>query len=56
LVRAVTHDELQALRDRLGSERIERGRFGLAAELLLEMMTSDQYTDWLTTAAYRYLD
>ena len=56
LVRAVTHDELQALRDRLGPERIERGRFGLAAELLLEMMTSDQYAEWLTTVAYQYLD
>jgi malate synthase len=56
LVRAVTHDELQALRDRFGPERMVQGRFGLAAELLLEMMSGDQYAEWLTTVAYRYVD
>jgi malate synthase len=56
LVRAVIHDELQALRERLPAQRIEHGRFGLAAELLLEMMTSGQYAEWLTTVAYKYVD
>jgi malate synthase len=55
LVRAVTHDELQALRERLGPKRITRGRFGLAAELLLDLMIGEHYAEWLTTAAYQYL-
>jgi malate synthase len=56
LVRAVTHDELQALRERLGPERMNRGRFGLAAELLLDLMVNERYAEWLTTVAYDYID
>ncbi len=56
LVRAVTQDEVQALRDWLPPERVERGRLDLAADLLLQMMTSDHYAEWLTTAAYQYIE
>lgn len=47
---------LLAQRGRLPAKRFEAGRFALAAELLVDLMLNDEHAEWLTTAAYQYLD
>jgi malate synthase len=56
LVRSVTAEELEGLRRRLGPERFDGGKFALAARLFEEMMTRDEFTEFLTLVAYEHLD
>jgi malate synthase len=40
----------------LGAARFDSGKFEVAAEIFERMMTSDEYPEFLTLAAYEYLD
>lgn len=54
LVRQTTGEVLSDLQKSLG-ERFVSGRFALATELFLDMMTSDDFPEFLTLAAYKHI-
>jgi malate synthase len=54
LVRLTTDEVLAELESKLG-QRYRDGRFALASELLLEMMTSAQFPEFLTLVAYQHI-
>ena len=56
LVRATIPEELQKIRELLGAERFDKGHFHTAAQLYEQMMTSDEFPDFLTLVAYDHLD
>ena len=55
LVESIAALELSLLRERLGAERFDRGRFALAAKLFIEMSTARELADFLTLVAYEHL-
>ncbi len=56
LVQAIIPEELKKIRELLGPERFDNARFDTAARIYEEMMTSDEFADFLTLVAYDYLD
>jgi malate synthase len=56
LVRRVTAQELDKLRQALGAARFDGGRFALAARLFDELMTGTEFADFLTLTAYDHID
>jgi malate synthase len=50
--RKLAAEELAGLRDELGAERFEHGRFDEAARLFDRLSTSDEFTEFLTLPAY----
>lgn len=54
LVKETTERVMAELKARLG-ERFDNGRFELAAELFLAMMTSQEFPEFLTLAAYPHI-
>ncbi len=55
LFRRVLADELAAMRNTLGHERFDSGRFAAAAALFDELSTSPRCAPFLTTAAYPFI-
>ena len=56
LFRATLGEELDALRSSLGEQAFCDGKFTLAAELLDRLVTSSDFTEFLTLPAGEYLD
>jgi len=55
LVKKTLGEELALIRHRVGERRYAAGRFELAADLFLQLVTSDELADFLTLAAYEHL-
>ena len=55
LVVQTVKEELDKLKEMQGAERFERSQFALAARIFEKMMTSPQFDEFLTLAAYEYL-
>ena len=55
LVRALIDDELAQLRDRLGADRFDNGRFTLARELFEAVSLGDEMPAFLTSLAYEHV-
>ncbi|MEJ8548711.1 malate synthase A [Brevibacillus borstelensis] len=49
-------EELQTLKQQIGQERYEMGKYKLAGELFLQLVTSDEFSEFLTVPGYAYLD
>ncbi len=56
LYRQLQAEEVDKLRQALGAEMFDAGKFLLAAQLLERLATDDQFTEFLTLLAYDYLD
>lgn len=56
LIRSVITEELEKIREQVGESRFKQGHYGLAARLLDEITSSNEFTDFLTVVAYEYLD
>jgi len=56
LVENAIAEELSALRDRVGTERFDRGRYTLAARLFEQLTTGEPFAEFLTLPAYDHLD
>jgi malate synthase len=56
LVRATIAQELDRFRADMGAQRFDGGRFMLAADLFEQLATAAECPEFLTTAAYEYLD
>ena len=54
LVRSATHDVLATLKAK-DQKRYANSRFDLAGKLFLEMMTSGEFSEFLTLVAYEYI-
>ena len=55
LVSQTIPEELDKIRGLLGEGRFKAGKFDLAAKLYEQMMTSDQFDEFLTLKAYQYV-
>ncbi len=55
LMRQTLQEEMQGLRDTLGEERFEKGRFKQAADLFDALCTEANFTEFLTLPAYKLL-
>jgi len=56
LVRKTIPEELDKLRTHLGAARFDGCKFDLAGRLFEDMMTSEQFPDFLTLVAYDHID
>ncbi|MCC5864332.1 MAG: malate synthase A [Wenzhouxiangella sp.] len=56
LIQAWQAEELDSIRQELGTEAFEQGRFLEASELLAEVTANDEFVEFLTLPAYRRLD
>jgi malate synthase len=56
LVKQWVSEELQALKQAIGQERYENGKFQLAGELFLRLVTADEFEEFLTIPGYGYLE
>ncbi len=48
-------EEMDAIRGEVGADRFDSGRFQLAMQLFDEMIRADEFSEFLTLPAYRYL-
>lgn len=49
-------EELQKIKQTIGEERYNNGKFELATQLFVKMSTSDDFADFLTLPGYEYLN
>jgi malate synthase len=56
LCRQLQEEELAAIKERIGGERFINGRFAQASELLLRLISQDDFEEFLTLPGYQYLD
>ena len=56
LVERAIERELGELRENLGPERFDRGRFELASRLFREITTKPEYVEFMTLVAYDHID
>ncbi|WP_428772318.1 malate synthase A [Vibrio sp.] len=56
LFRRYLAEEIGVVRSEVGEERFQSGRFDEAAELMEQLTTSDELTNFLTIPGYDYLD
>jgi malate synthase len=55
MVQQWVSEEMQVIKQEVGQERYEQGRFALAGELFLKLVTEDAFEEFLTLPGYRYL-
>ena len=48
-------EEMDAIRGEVGAARFDSGRFQLAMQLFDEMIRADDFSEFLTLPAYKYL-
>lgn len=56
LVKQVLAEECDGIRKEVGAQRIEQGKFSKAAEILQKLIESEDFPEFLTVAAYDFLD
>ena len=56
LVKQTIGEELEHIRELVGADRFENGRFELAAALFEDMMLSETFPEFMTLAAYDHID
>jgi malate synthase len=55
-VRALTEEELAQIKQQIGAERFDNGKFAEAAKLFDELVANDELAEFLTLKAYEQLD
>jgi len=56
LVKKTIPEELEKLRSHVGAARYDGGHYALAGRLFEDMMTSEQFPEFLTLVAYDHID
>jgi len=56
LYRQLTDEELEKIKAALGEKQFATRKFAQAREILDQIITNDQFTEFLTLPAYRYID
>ena len=55
IVNKIFDEELAVIKNEIGSERFESGKFELATDLFKEMINSDNFDEFLTLPAYKHI-
>jgi malate synthase len=55
LIRQMIGEELVKIQDLMGTERYQKGRFGLATEIFEHLIFQEQFEEFLTLKAYQYI-
>jgi malate synthase len=55
LVKQTIHQELEAIRNQVGESHYQTGHYQLAAQLLEQITTQDEFAEFLTLVAYEHL-
>jgi malate synthase len=55
MVRQFLGEELVSIKQQVGEEAYQKGRYKAAAELFLQLVTDDNFTEFLTIPGYKYL-
>ncbi len=55
LVKTITDEEMERIRDRVGAESYAAGRYDLAAQLFLDITKDDEFAEFLTLSAYLHI-
>jgi malate synthase len=56
LFRELEKDELEKIKSQVGEKQFAAGKFQTAAEILDKIITDDQFVEFLTLPAYKYLE
>jgi len=56
MVREMTKEELESIKEEVGAETYAKGKYELAAKLFDEIISNDQLEEFLTLRAYENLD
>ena len=56
LVRAQFQDQANKMRERVGAELFDRGKYNQARKLIEEIVLKDEFTDFMTLVGYEHLD
>jgi malate synthase len=56
LVQAIMAEEVARIREAVGEEAYQAGRYDTASKLFAGMMTSDDFTEFMPSMAYEFLD
>jgi malate synthase len=56
MVQEAIADQMTKIRNQIGDERFEQSRFPLASQILNKLINDREFTEFLTLAAYDYLD
>lgn len=56
LFREFMGEEMEKIREMVGQEAFEGGKYGVARDLVDQITTSEEFADFLTLPGYRYLD
>ena len=55
IVNKIFDEELAVIKNEIGSERFESGKFELATDLFKEMINTDNFDEFLTLPAYKHI-
>jgi malate synthase len=55
MVNKIFDEELAVIKNEIGLERFESGKFELATDLFKEMIKSDNFDEFLTLPAYKHI-
>ncbi|CAI8744679.1 malate synthase A [Brevibacillus sp. IT-7CA2] len=55
LVKQWLSEELQAIKQAIGQERYDNSKYPIAGDLFLQLVTTEDFEDFLTVPGYRYL-
>ena len=56
LVREAIHEELSKIKKTVGDARYASGKFDVASQIFENMMTSEEFPEFMPLVAYDYLD
>lgn len=56
LVQQLLKEELDTLRQRIGEEQYHSGKYQLASELFLQLVSQEQFAEFLTIPGYKFLE
>ena len=52
---SILYQELEAIKDEIGDDRFNSGKFNMASELFKDMILKDDFDEFLTLPAYKYI-
>ena len=56
LYKQLLAEELESIKNMLGAERFNAGKFDVASKLFDELVLTNEFKEFLTIGAYQYLD
>jgi malate synthase len=56
LIRARFQDQMTKMRETVGAEHFDRGKYGQARTLIEEIVLKNDFTDFMTLVGYEHLD